>query len=527
MGIFAKLLSSGDFMPHGYCYLWDRRLVLLHLVSDALIALAYFSISFALVYFVRKRRDLPFDWMFVSFGVFIAACGSTHVMEVWTLWHANYWLSGIIKATTALASVPTAILLMQLVPKALALPSPDELKAINCNLADRTGQLDRANRELETANIALRQSEERYRSLFDSNPHPTWVFDLETLVFLDVNQSAVRSYGYSLADFASLTIRDIRPEEDTPPLLEFLSATPRTAETKGVWRHRRKDGTLMDVEVTSHPLVFGDRDARLVVATDITERKRAEEALEQQRRDLVQSNAELAAANTELEAFSYAVSHDLRAPLRAIDGFGLALLEDCSDKLGADGRDEVRRIRAAAQRMNVLINDLLDLSRVARAAIRPETVNLTAIAHSIAAELRKAQPGRRVEFRIAEQLLTSGDSRLLSIALENLLGNAWKFTSKRESACIEFGRMELTGGPAYFVRDDGAGFDPAGAGRLFGAFQRLHEDREFPGTGIGLATVRRIIHRHGGRIWAEGAPERGATFYFTLALMEHRRTERE
>jgi signal transduction histidine kinase len=226
--------------------------------------------------------------------------------------------------------------------------------------------------------------------------------------------------------------------------------------------------------------------------------------------------AQLTAANQELEAFSYSVSHDLRAPLRGIDGFSQALLEDCADRLDKQGKSHLHRIRAATQRMGLLIDDLLSLSRVTRTEIRKERVDLTAMARSIATELRRNQPDRRVEFRIEDGLASQADPRLLRIALVNLLGNAWKFTSKRTGACIEFGRSAGNGASAYFVRDNGAGFDPVYADRLFGAFRRLHAEQEFPGTGVGLAIVQRIIHRHGGRVWAEGGVAQGATFHFTL-----------
>jgi light-regulated signal transduction histidine kinase (bacteriophytochrome) len=202
--------------------------------------------------------------------------------------------------------------------------------------------------------------------------------------------------------------------------------------------------------------------------------------------------------------------------LRSIDGFSLILLEDYAQCLDASGREHLQRVRTATQRMGALIDDLLNLSRVTRADIHLEKADLSAIAQSIAAALQGAAPERGGEFRIDEHLEARADPHLLRIVLENLLGNAWKFTSKRESACIEFGKAQHNGSVAYFIRDNGAGFDPTYADRLFGAFQRLHDAREFPGTGVGLATVQRIIHRHGGRIWAEGAVGRGATFYFTL-----------
>jgi signal transduction histidine kinase len=231
---------------------------------------------------------------------------------------------------------------------------------------------------------------------------------------------------------------------------------------------------------------------------------------------VIERTAQLENANKELEAFSYSVSHDLRAPLRSIDGFSQAILEDYSDKLDAEGQADLRRVRAATQRMGQLIDDMLDLSRVTRAKITREHVDLSALVRAVGAELQKAEPERRIDFTVADGLTVEGDSRLLRIALENLLRNAWKFTGKHPTAKIEFGFAQNNGNSAYFVRDDGAGFDMAYANKLFGAFQRLHAMTEFNGTGVGLATVQRIISRHGGRVWAEGEVEKGAIFYFTL-----------
>jgi PAS domain S-box-containing protein len=632
--------------------------------------------------------------------------------------------------------------------------------------------------------------------LFDMNPLPVWVYDTQTLAFLEVNATAIAHYGYSREEFLALTIKDIRPAEDVSAVVESVGKSGTTAEDRGIWRHRKKDGTSIDVDVRSHPLRYKGRQARLVVVTDITERKRAEEALrrsEEQFRLMVSSvkdyailmldpeghivswnegakrikgyraeeiigqhfsrfyppedveygkpalelkeaaekgsfedegwrvrkdgsrfwadvvvtalhdeegqlrgfakvtrditerkrieqmhlhfrglfeslpglylvltpdlkiaavsdaylqatmtkreeiigrgifevfpdnpddpqatgasnlraslervlkeaeantmaiqkydvrrldgkfeerywspinspvfgqdrrieyiihrvedvtqfvqqkktgdesentvltrmeqmeaeifrssqqvqlaNQQLRQANQELESFSYSVSHDLRAPLRGIDGFSQALLEDYAGQLDANGKDYLERVRAATQRMGQLIDDLLNLARVTRAEMRRSRVDLSELARSIIAELHRQHAERKADFIIEPGLHTQGDAHLLRIVLENLIGNSWKFTSKRERARIEIGKAKTNGKSAFFVQDNGAGFDQAHAGRLFGAFQRLHGMSEFPGTGIGLATVQRIIHRHGGEVWAEGAVEKGATIYFTL-----------
>jgi len=430
MEFLRQLFSADGFMPHGHCYLWNPGVVWLHVLSDVLIATAYYSIPITLVYFVRKRKDLIFHWIFIGFAVVITA------------------------------------------------------------LRDDTGQL---------------------------------------------------------RGFAKIT-------------------------------------------------------------RDITDRKQAEKLMRENEAALRERTAQLEASNKELEAFSYSVSHNLRSPLRAIDGFSQALQEDTSARLDENGKKHLARIRDATQRMGQLIDGLLDLSRVSRAEIKREEVNLSHVAQTILDDLSRAETGRESEFVIRPGLSAQGDPRLLRVALDNLLGNAWKFTRRKPKTPIEFGTTELRACPkiargpaardfgcgqggevrasptravrteptqatdkrpaarrvfapkaawlrcssvedpgrifsfvaprhpafgaktgprgifghalsgerAFFVRDNGAGFDMAYQNKLFGAFQRLHPKSEFEGTGIGLATVQRVIHRHGGRTWAEGVPDQGATFYFTL-----------
>ncbi len=511
------------------------------------------------------------------------------------------------------------------------------------------GRIDNRTAELRRANEALQRSEGHYRLLFEGNPLPMWVYDVETLAFLAVNDAAVLRYGYTRAEFLSMTIKDIRPAEDLPRLKENLSRAPAEFEGAAEWRHRKKDGTVINVEITSHRIEFSGHGARLVLAQDITERKKGDEARarmaaimessddavmaktldgmiaawnpgaerlfgysaqeaigkpmliliprdrieeemhilsqiargerissfdtvrtrkdgkpvhvsavvspirdvsgtivgastiardismrialsgenarlyeeaqrlnEELERRVEERTAQLEVSNKELEAFSYSVSHDLRAPLRSIDGFSQAIHDEYGEKVDAKGKEYLQRVRSAAQRMAQLIDDLLNLSRVARAEMHFENVDLSAMARQITDELLKIEPGRGVKVRIASGITAKGDARLLYVVMNNLLDNAWKYTGKQERATIEFGILKDGEKPTYFIRDDGAGFDMAYADKLFGAFQRLHRTVDFPGTGIGLATVQRIIHRHGGRIWAQGEVDKGATFYFTM-----------
>ncbi len=281
---------------------------------------------------------------------------------------------------------------------------------------------------------------------------------------------------------------------------------------------------VLDIQ-HDRPDGFGPRDQRMLqmvaswLAIAISNASRFQDIaiLNQELEARVEERtAQLAAANRELEAFAYSVSHDLRAPLRSIHGFSQALLEDHADSLNSEGRDFLRRVHSASQRMGDLIEALLGLSRVTRREMRRETVDLSALARELGAGLHEANPDRQVEFIVHEGMTVTGDGSLLRIALQNLIGNAWKFTRGTPAARIEIGVMQSGDGPEYYIRDNGAGFDMAFANRLFGAFQRLHTDEQFEGTGIGLATVQRIIHRHGGHIRSEASPGKGATFYFTL-----------
>jgi PAS domain S-box-containing protein len=278
-----------------------------------------------------------------------------------------------------------------------------------------------------------------------------------------------------------------------------------------------------DVIVETHMTLVAEPDGRRTVLKtnrDITEERRAKEEIQRLNRELEQRvkdrTVQLEASNQELEAFAYSVSHDLRAPLRGIDGWSLALLEDYGPSLDQTGQQYLERVRSETQRMGRLIDDMLKLSRVTRVELQRESVDLTALARAIVGRLQEADSKRSVDFVIQDGLAARGDARLLEVVLSNLLSNAVKFTAPRVHARIEFGEARANGEPAFFVRDNGVGFDMAYATALFGAFQRLHKYSEFPGTGIGLATAQRVLQRHGGKIWADARPDEGATFYFTV-----------
>ncbi len=331
------------------------------------------------------------------------------------------------------------------------------------------------------------------------------------------NTGAGRMYGYTADEALGQPVSILSPADRIDETKEILAKIRRGERVLHLETTRqRKDGTTLPVSVTVSPV--RDEEGQLIGVSSI-----ARDNTEQHRNvaELLHRAEQLERVNRNLEAFSYSVAHDLRAPLRALGGFSAALLEDYGEGLGEVGRGYAERIRAASEQMSELIDDLLNLSRVSGAELNAEPVDLGAEAASISEELKRQGPGRRVCFVIQHPVWARADRPLIRTVLQNLLGNAWKFTSGRSEALIEFGTIPVEGaGICCYVRDNGAGFDSAYADKLFKPFQRLHPKRDFPGTGVGLASVQRIVERHGGRTWAEGAVDHGSTFYFTLDRKE-------
>lgn len=371
------------------------------------------------------------------------------------------------------------------------------------------------------AEDALQESESRYRTLFQGAAEGILVADIETKKFLYANPAQCRLLGFTKEELEQMTIEAIHPTKDLDRVLTEFMAQAREEKTVALdMPCLCKDGAILYADIRTTPMVINGKNCNVGFFSDNTDRNQAKEEIRKLNLELEkrveERTTQLEAANRELETFAYSVSHDLRAPLRAIDGFSHALLEDYQDKIDAQGKNYLQRVRLAAQRMAQLIDDLLGLSRVNRSEMIIQRVNLSKMSMEITANLKETQPERNVEFIIQEGIEARGDDRLFRIVLENLIGNAWKFTSKHPTARIEFGMLQQNKVQVYFIRDDGAGFDMNYSSKLFGAFQRLHTESEFQGTGIGLATVQRIIHRHGGRVWAEGEVEKGAAIYFTI-----------
>jgi PAS domain S-box-containing protein len=541
-----NLLFLGGFMPHGNCYLWTPSLIGLHVASDSLIALSYLSIATTLLmHFIYKRRDIPFSWMFLCFGAFIVACGSTHLMEVWTIWFPSYWLAGALKAVTASVAVLTATLLIRITPWALAVPGPQRLLQVNRRLAveiqereETEFSLRRVSEDLEESvanrtaalvaiNQSLQESESRYRTLVEHAPEAIVVLDLDVGRFDDANQNAQRLFGMNREELLR-----VGPVEVSPPFqpdgrpsskaaAEELEKALHDETLRFEWMHRNAAGEEIPCEISLVRLPSSGRNLVRASIVDISERKHAVAEIHKLNAELElrvkERTAQLEAANRDLESFTYSVSHDLRAPLRHMDGFSRILVEEYGPQLPPGAKQHLERVRAASLHMGQLVDDLLNLARVGRGSLRIVTSDLNELVAETIQSLEAETRDSAVNWRVGRLSPAQCDPGLIRQVFFNLLSNALKFTRRREKAIIEIGEIGNQHDPVIFVRDNGVGFDMKYADKLFQVFQRLHGEEEFEGTGVGLAIVYRILQKHGGAIRAESSPWNGATFFFTVS----------
>ena len=542
MDFLRAFFSPNDFMPHGYCYLWNTRLVWLHVVSDSLIALAYFSIPITLVHFIRKRRDLPFNWMFVCFGVFILACGTTHAMEVWTLWHASYWLSGAVKAVTALVSVPTAILLVRLVPQALALPSPEELRGeiverkraqealsnakmeLEVRVQERTVELTKSNAELvieiaqrKRTEDALRRSEERFRLLVETvQDYAIYMLDPNGIV-TSWNVGAEHIKGYRTEEIVGQHFSRFFSAEDVKcgePEMELKAAVERGRFAHEVWRVR-KDGSRFWASVVITAL--HDPQGRLVgfskITRDLTERKQTEQALQKAMSEL----AHMARVTT-MGELAASIAHEINQPLAAIVNNANA-----SSRLLASeppDLDEVRLavadIAEAGTRAGEIISRVRTFLKKAVPAKTQVDIN------QVIREVLALAPGQLEKHNISvrTELLpglapVQGDRIQLQQVLLNLIMNgveAMSSVSDRSRVLVLRSQPHESGGVLVSVQDSGGGLDPKNIAHLFDAFFTTKPE----GMGMGLPISRSIVETHGGRLWLIPNDGQGVTFQFTL-----------
>jgi PAS domain S-box-containing protein len=389
--------------------------------------------------------------------------------------------------------------------------SRKDIKHLVNELGTHQIELEMQNEELRRAGVEIETSQAKYVDLYDFSPVGYFTLDRNGLI-QELNLTGANMLGMEKRFLRAKPFQNFIDPAHRTVFHEHLSKVFAT-QTNQICEItiRKRDDTVSHVQLHSLSFHMGEGDPGVcrTAVSDETERKRAEEAL-------MTAHAELEVANRDLEAFSYAVSHDLRAPLRTIEGFTTAILEDHAASLDETAADYLQRVTSASRRMSQLIDAMLNMARLTRTELRENTVDLSALAEVAAYELKKKEPDRQIEFLVAKGVKARGDISLLRVVLENLLDNSWKFSTKQPFATIEFGSTHMDGRDVYFVRDDGAGFPMEFMDKLFKPFSRLHTESEFPGLGIGLTTVQRIIQRHGGRIWAEGAVGKGATFFFTL-----------
>lgn len=637
MELMQEFFDSGGFIPHGHCYLWNPWLVWLHILSDLFVAISYYSIPIGLLYFVRKREDLPFQKIFVLFGLFIIFCGTTHLMDIWTLWHPSYWVAGAIKALTAIISIYTAASFIPLIPQALDLPKPSLLVAMNQELAKEIKERKQAEKQLKDITSALDQTaivaitdiqgtitfvndkfceiskyshEEligQSHRLINSGYHPrsffvemwrtiasgqTWrddiknrakdssIYWVDTTIVPFLNEEG-KPYQYlairkditdrKTADIELQKLSLIASKTDNVAIVtnaqgeiewvndsfhkltgytlsevigkkpgEILQGSKTSQETvnsirEALAKHEPFSGEILNYSKDRRPYwlslninpVF-DEDGKLLqfvaLESEITTRKEIEiklrKEVEEAMKKLSVMNDRLEVSNRELLDFAYVSSHDLQEPLRKIQAFGDRLKSTCQDSLNEKGLDYLERMLNAASRAQILINDLLDFSRVTTKAQPFQPIELSEVLEGVLSDLEVRIEKSGVILEVDRLPVVEADAMQMRQILQNLIGNALKFLREGVTPVVQVrSRVYMENEQEWCevrVIDNGIGFEQQYAERIFQIFQRLHGRKTFEGTGIGLAICRKIAERHNGTLIAQGELNQGATFIFTL-----------
>lgn len=511
--VFDYLFGAASFMPHGYCLLWRPDLVAMHGIADFIIAVSYFSIPAVIYIFIKRRDDIEFGfvpWLFVGF---ITACGLTHVLGLVTLWQPLYGLQGMMKLMTAGISLLTATLLWPLLPQALAVPSPVQLRL--------------ANDELAQVNAEHQQTLVRLQSILDNTADALLTID-ENGRIEDYNRACERMFGYA-ADAAigleTTALLDLGAGDGQPggPLAVLENCAGGDAPMGIEITGRRRDGSSVPLEITVSQIRLSDRRLFSVILRDVSEHKSAEAKREELIAELKASNRELARRNRDLDDFAYIASHDLREPLRAVYSHASILLDDHADKLDDDGEQRLHRVIALSRRLEKLIADLLYFSRLGRGELGAETIDPKALIADIESDHAEVLEERGARIEIAHDLpMIEANPLQMTTLFQNLIMNGIKYNDA-EDKLIEIGflpALEHDGkvhADVLFVRDNGIGIKDRFKEDVFRIFKRLNKEKLYgAGTGAGLTFAKKIVEKHGGEIWLQSEFGEGTTFYFTL-----------
>ncbi|HQU73920.1 MAG TPA: PAS domain S-box protein [Calditrichia bacterium] len=541
---FFKKMFTADFMPHGHCMAWQPEVLWLHVGADALIALSYYSIPVALYYFVRKRTDLRYKWVFTMFAVFILSCGSNHIIDIWTLWDPVYRFEGSMKMITAFASLATAVAIWFVIPEALKLPSPARLEVANQELTreieireeaqrelkkayqeadrlvlERTEHLEAANRKLqqeiadrEKIEKDLRESENQVRQILSSLPNAIILVDRQGKISR-LNPMTEQIFQYSREELVGQPLRTLIPARLREKHARHEADFQREPSQRVMGEYLdlfalRKNGEEFPVEVGLNPVVLGKESFILASVVDISDRKAVENKLKEKSQALARSNAEL-------EQFAYIASHDLQEPLRKLTSFSELLEKNLSGELLDKNAKYLAFISASASRMRELIRDLLNFSRIDKQEDRLVPTPVGDLVKETMGDLSKLIEENQAEIMVGPLPRVPCVPHMLKQVFQNLISNALKFRTESPPV-IEIGAIEKARFWEFFVKDNGIGIEAQYADKVFELFKRLHSRFEHPGTGIGLAICKKVIEYHKGEIRLESEPGLGATFIFTI-----------